>query len=76
MFNVLIDENSGSWNARCPAMEHLGATTGGATREEALTHIHSILLVILLDMEQKGLAIPTDEMVPNGMPITIDTVAE
>jgi hypothetical protein len=32
--------------------------------------------MILLDMEQKQLAIPTDEMVPNGMPITINTAPE
>lgn len=75
-FNLLVDENSGTWNARCPAMEHLGAITGGETKEEALTHIHSIILMILLDMEQKGLAIPTDEMLPNSMPITVDTAAE
>ncbi len=76
VFHVLIDEISGSWKARCPAMEHLGAITGGETKEEALIHIHSILQKILLDMEQKGLEIPTDEIPPNGMPITIDTAGE
>ena len=57
-------------------MEEFGAKTGGETKEEALTHLHSILLMILLDMEQKGLAIPIDEMVHNGMPITINTALE
>ena len=76
IYSVLIDKNSGSWTARCPAMEEFGAKTGGETKEEALTHLHSILLMILLDMEQKGLAIPIDEMVHNGMPITINTALE
>ena len=76
IYSVLIHKNSGSWTARCPAMEEFGAKTGGETKEEALTHLHSILLMILLDMEQKGLAIPIDKMVHNGMPITINTALE
>jgi predicted RNase H-like HicB family nuclease len=76
VFHVLIEEDSGSWKARCPALESHGAVTGGETKEEALTHIHSVLLLILLDMEQKGAEIPKDEIGPNGIPITIDTAAE
>ena len=76
MFNVLIDENAGSWNARCPAMEHLGAITSGETKEEALTHIHSILLLILLEMERNGTEIPKDEIHPKSIPVDVDTAAE
>lgn len=76
VFHVLADEISGSWKARCPAMEHLGAITSGETKEEALTHIHNILLMILLEMEQKGLQIPSDEIPPKGIPIDVDTAAE
>jgi hypothetical protein len=32
--------------------------------------------MILLDLEEKELAIPTDKMVPNGAKITINTGAE
>jgi predicted RNase H-like HicB family nuclease len=76
VFHVLIEENSGSWKARCPALECHGAVTGGETKEEAFTHIHSVLLLILLDMEHKGVEIPKDEIAPNGIPIAIDTAAE
>ncbi len=76
VFHVLIEENAGSWKARCPALEYHGAITGGETKEEVLTHMHSVLLLILLDMEQKGMEIPKDEIRPNGIPITIDTAAE
>ena len=75
-YTVLIDKNSGSWTACCPAMEKLGARTGAVTKEEALTHLHNILLMILLDLESKGLAIPNDEIVQNGVKITINTAAE
>lgn len=73
--SVLIDKNSRSWTARCPAMEEFGARTGGKTKEEALTDLHSILLMILLDLEEKELTIPTDKIVPNGAKITINTGA-
>ena len=76
IYSVLIDKKSGSWTARCPAMEEFGARTGGETKEEALTHLHSILMMILLDLEETELAIPTDKMVLNGAKININTGAE
>ena len=57
-------------------MEEFGAKTGGETKEEALTHLNNILLIILLDLEEKELEIPTDKMVINGAKITINTGAE
>ena len=57
-------------------VEKLGARPGGATKQEALTHLHNILLMILLDLENKGLAIRTDEIVQNGVNTTINTGAE
>lgn len=76
VYSIVIDTKSGSWTARCPAMEEFGARTGGETKEEALTHLQSILLTILLDLEEKELAIPIDKMVPNGAKIAINTGAE
>ncbi|MEJ2604859.1 MAG: type II toxin-antitoxin system HicB family antitoxin [Gammaproteobacteria bacterium] len=76
VFHVLIEKTSGSWKARCPALEYHGAVSGGETKEEALTHIQSVLLLILFDMEQKGMEIPKDEIRPNGIPIAVDTAAE
>lgn len=57
-------------------MEHLGAITGGETKEEALTHIYSILLLILLEMERNGTEIPKDEIHPKSIPVDVDTAAE
>jgi predicted RNase H-like HicB family nuclease len=76
VFHVLIEPAHGSGKARCPALESHGATTGGKTKEEALTHIHGILLTILLDMEAKGAKIPVNEIVTKAIPISINTTAE
>ena len=57
-------------------VEKFGARTRGATKQEALTHLHNILLMILLDLENKGLAILTDEIVQNGVNANINTGAE
>ena len=57
-------------------VEKLGARTRGATKQEALTHLHNMLLMILLDLESKGLAILTDEIVQNGVNANINTGAE
>ncbi len=35
IFHVVITPGSGSWRARCPALESHGAVTGGETKDEA-----------------------------------------
>jgi len=75
VFHVLVENRTGSWRAECPALQDLGAVTSGETKEEALTHIHFILLSILLDMERNGTKIPKDEIRPNSIPIDVDTTA-
>jgi predicted RNase H-like HicB family nuclease len=54
-FHVAITREAGSWHARCPALESYGATTAGDTREEALTHIYSIFVMILQKLEDEEL---------------------
>jgi len=75
LFHVVVENNDGAWRAECPALQNLGAVTSGETKEEALTHIHSILLMLLLDMERKGAEIPDDEIRTNSIPIEVDTAA-
>ena len=41
----------------CPAFENYRASTGGETREEALTHIHSVLFMILDQILAQGAAV-------------------
>ena len=51
-------------------------TISNAEKEEALTHIHSILLLIILEMERNGTEIPKDEIHPKSIPIDVDTATE
>ena len=76
VFHVLVEPTHGSWKVRCPALDSHGARSGGDTKEEALVHIHDILLTILLDIEAKGENIPEDEINPKSIPISVDTSAE
>lgn len=76
IFHVLISQTSGAWRARCPALEGHGAISGGETKEEALAHIHNTLLMILLDIEAKGKAVPDDDKILNGIPVSVVTTAE
>ncbi len=71
-FHLVITPGSGRWRARCPALESHGAITGGETKEEALTHIHSALVMILGKMENDGTTVPPDDAVPNGIPLSVD----
>jgi predicted RNase H-like HicB family nuclease len=72
IFHVVITPGSGSWRARCPALESHGAITGGETKDEALTHIHSALVMILGKMEADGTTVPPDGAVPDGIPLSVD----
>lgn len=71
-FHIVITPESGSWRARCPALESHGAVTGGETKEEALTHIHSVLVMILGKMEADGTTVPPDGAVPDSIPLAVD----
>lgn len=75
-FDVEVTPKSKAWHARCPALESHGAISGGETKEEALTHIHSCLLMILLEMEANGTPVPPNDEIPNGIPVSVDTTAE
>ena len=55
-----------------PPFAHLGAATGGQTREEALTHIHTILVMILRDYIAKGRDIPADTYDSNAITIEVE----
>ena len=71
-FHVVITPGSRSWRARCPALESHGAVTGGETKEEALTHIYSAIVMILGKMEADGTTVPPDDAVPDSIPLSVD----
>lgn len=71
-FHVIVEKGPTEWQARCPTFTHLGAATGGQTREEALTHIHTILVMILRDYIAKGRDIPADTYDSNAITIEVE----
>src|ERR1700722_5182876 len=63
-FKVLIepdedfDGNPSGWHAHCPALERLGGSTWGETREVALKNINDVVHMIVESMLEHGEAIP------------------
>lgn len=43
---------------------------GGETREEALTHIEKVILIILTEMESNGVLPPPDTVLPGSIVLT------
>ena len=71
-YHVTIDRQGSQWRAVCPALKVHGAVTGGETREEALVHIQSVISMILANLEPGGVSLPPDELVPDGILLTIE----
>ena len=71
-FHIVIAPEAGFWCTRCPALESHGAITRGDTKEEALTHIYSALVMILGKMEDEGITIPPDHAVPGSISMSVE----
>lgn len=71
-FHIAVERDADEWRAYCPAFASYRASIGGETREEALTHIHSILFMILKQILAQGVAVPGDVEVPNGTLISVE----
>ena len=53
-----FDGNPSGWHAYCPALERRGASTWGATEEEAFKNIDSVLHMVVESMLEHGEDIP------------------
>jgi predicted RNase H-like HicB family nuclease len=72
-YHVTVSQHGDKWRAVCPALRHHGASVGGETREEALTHIENAILMILTEMERNFVSPPADEPVAGGILLAIAT---
>ncbi|MCH7532469.1 MAG: type II toxin-antitoxin system HicB family antitoxin [Gemmatimonadetes bacterium] len=59
---------------RVPALEHLGAATQGRTREEAMSHIHEVLQMIVEDLVEEGQPIPAEAATVSDEPLVTVTL--
>ena len=53
-----FDGKPSGWHAYCPALESLGASTWGKTREEALQHINEVVHMIVEELIEEGKPLP------------------
>ena len=67
VFKVVIEPDGDAWFASCPALEQSwsdhGATTWGATQEEALKHIDEVVHMVIKELVEDGESIPEDVQV-------------
>ena len=73
IYHVTVERDGDAWRAICPALRNHGAVTGGGTREEALTHMEGVLVMILSEITASGATLPPDEGVPDGIPLIVET---
>ncbi len=63
-FKVVIEPDEdfegrpSGWHAYCPALEHIGGSTHGSTREEALRHISEVVRMIVDELIEEGKPLP------------------
>ena len=72
-YHVTVERDDDAWRAVCPALQDHGAVTGGETREEALTHMEGVLVMILSEITASGATPPPDEGVRDGIALTVET---
>jgi predicted RNase H-like HicB family nuclease len=53
-----FDGNPSGWHAYCPALERLGGSTWGETREEALKNINDVVHMIVEEFVEEGRPLP------------------
>lgn len=58
-FKVVVEPDEDRWYAFCPALHQFGAATWGETRKEASRHIHEVVALIVEELREDGIAIPS-----------------
>lgn len=58
-FRVVVEPDEGGYHAYCPALRQYGAVTQGATREEALKNINEVVQMIVDELLEDQIPLPT-----------------
>jgi predicted RNase H-like HicB family nuclease len=69
---VTIGRDGTGWRSCCPALTEYGAVTGGETKEEAMVHIESAIVMILAKFKADGTSAPPDIIIADGIPVSRD----
>ena len=60
-FKVVVEPDEGGYHAYCPVLRRFGAVTQGATPAEALKNINEVVQMIVDELQQDGIALPTHD---------------
>lgn len=58
-FKVVVEPDEGGFHAYCPALRRYGAVTQGATPEEALKNIDEVVRMVMAELQEDGIPLPT-----------------
>lgn len=58
-FKVIVEPDQDRWFSYCPALQKYGAATWGYTREEALRHINEVVQMVVNELREDGIPVPT-----------------
>jgi predicted RNase H-like HicB family nuclease len=58
-FKVVVEPDEGGFHAYCPALRRYGAVTQGATADEALKNINEVVQMIMDELQDDGIPLPT-----------------
>ena len=58
-FKVVVEPDEGGYHAYCPALRRFGAVTQGSTAAEALKNINEVVQMIMDELKEDGIALPS-----------------
>ena len=75
-FNVVVEDDEHedgrpAFRAYCPALESIGASTSGDTREEAVKNIQEVLRMIVDELAEEGKEIPPDALSSDAVVVSV-----
>lgn len=70
-YRVVVEPDDDAWHAYCPALQHYGAATWGATHAEALRHIREVVAMVIGELIEDGEPMPADEAQSAGTLVSV-----
>ena len=75
-FKIVVEDDEyedgrPAFRAYCPALESVGASTSGDTREEAVQNIQQVLRLIVDELAEEGKEIPPDALSSDAVVVTV-----
>jgi predicted RNase H-like HicB family nuclease len=73
IFAVSLEPDEEGWRAFYSPLEHVGASTWGATEDEALKHIQEVLSMIVEEFAEEGRDLPSSQglLVTGGAAVAV-----